>query len=227
MNQALLVSILLCSSACGGSFQGSSGGGGQSGGSGSGGSVADQITSLTQSFVQGLDQLLGIGGGSSNSGGQGSGGQNGGSGSAGGLADQVTNLTGSFVQDLLQMLGLGGGSGSGGGNVTMSFWHNATTGPGKAFWDKTVADFQAAHPNVKINVQAIQNEDLDGKLQTHFVITLEGTVKQPKVVKKGTSLKSDALRRCVETVLSTMVFPRPPDSKDHPVEYPFNLKAVR
>jgi raffinose/stachyose/melibiose transport system substrate-binding protein len=59
-----------------------------------------------------------------------------------------------------------GGSGSGGGPVTMEFWHNATTGPGKAFWDKTVTDFQSAHPNVKINVQAIQNEDLDGKLQT-------------------------------------------------------------
>src|ERR671929_1068962 len=58
-----------------------------------------------------------------------------------------------------------GGSGKGGA-VTMTFWHNATTGPGKAFWDKTVADFQNAHPNVKINIQAIQNEDLDGKLQT-------------------------------------------------------------
>jgi len=60
----------------------------------------------------------------------------------------------------------GGSSGGGGGPVTMTFWHNATTGPGKAFWDKTVADFQAAHPNVKIQAQAIQNEDLDGKLQT-------------------------------------------------------------
>jgi raffinose/stachyose/melibiose transport system substrate-binding protein len=53
-----------------------------------------------------------------------------------------------------------------GGPVTMDFWHNATTGPGKAFWDKTVADFQSTHPNVTIKVQAIQNEDLDGKLQT-------------------------------------------------------------
>src|SRR5829696_7678674 len=59
-----------------------------------------------------------------------------------------------------------GGTSSSGGPVTMAFWHNATTGPGKAFWDKTVADFQAAHPNVKINIQSIQNEDLDGKLQT-------------------------------------------------------------
>jgi len=58
------------------------------------------------------------------------------------------------------------GNSSNGGPATMQFWHNATTGPGKAFWDKTVADFQNAHPNVKIQIQAIQNEDLDGKLQT-------------------------------------------------------------
>jgi raffinose/stachyose/melibiose transport system substrate-binding protein len=48
----------------------------------------------------------------------------------------------------------------------MTLWHNATTGPGKAFWDTTVSDFEKSHPNVKITVQAIQNEDLDGKLQT-------------------------------------------------------------
>jgi ABC-type glycerol-3-phosphate transport system substrate-binding protein len=48
----------------------------------------------------------------------------------------------------------------------MTFWHNSTTGDGKAFWAKTVADFEAANPGVKISVQAIQNEDMDGKLQT-------------------------------------------------------------
>ncbi|GAB7046520.1 extracellular solute-binding protein [Catenuloplanes indicus JCM 9534] len=62
----------------------------------------------------------------------------------------------------------GGGDGGSGpdGKVTMQFWHNATTGPGAAFWEKTVADFQAAHPNVTIEIQQVQNEDLDGKLQT-------------------------------------------------------------
>ncbi|MCM4077875.1 ABC transporter substrate-binding protein [Paractinoplanes hotanensis] len=59
----------------------------------------------------------------------------------------------------------GGGSDSG-GNVEMTLWHNSTTGPGKAFWDKAVADFQTANPTVKIKIQSIQNEDLDGKLQT-------------------------------------------------------------
>jgi raffinose/stachyose/melibiose transport system substrate-binding protein len=63
--------------------------------------------------------------------------------------------------------GSGGDQGSGAsGPVSMTFWHNSTTGDGKAYWAKTVADFEAANPNVKIKVQAIQNEDMDGKLQT-------------------------------------------------------------
>lgn len=72
----------------------------------------------------------------------------------------------------LGLTACGGGGGSGDsatdadGNVSMTFWHNANTGDGKAFWDKTVADFEADNPNVTITVQAIQNEDLDGKLQT-------------------------------------------------------------
>jgi len=60
----------------------------------------------------------------------------------------------------------GSGAGSSGGKVTMTLWNNATQGDGKTFWEKTVADFQAAHPNVTIKIQEIQNEDLDGKLQT-------------------------------------------------------------
>jgi multiple sugar transport system substrate-binding protein/raffinose/stachyose/melibiose transport system substrate-binding protein len=50
--------------------------------------------------------------------------------------------------------------------VTMTFWHNSTTGDGKQYWEDTVAAFEKAHPNVTINIQPIQNEDLDGKLQT-------------------------------------------------------------
>jgi raffinose/stachyose/melibiose transport system substrate-binding protein len=60
----------------------------------------------------------------------------------------------------------GSDASSDGGKVTMTFWHNSTTGPGKAFWDTTVKDFEAKNPNVTIKIQAIQNEDLDGKLQT-------------------------------------------------------------
>ncbi|MGJ6979954.1 ABC transporter substrate-binding protein [Aestuariimicrobium soli] len=52
--------------------------------------------------------------------------------------------------------------------VTMQFWHNSTTGDGAAYWQQTVKEFQTAHPNVTIKITAIQNEDMDGKLQTAF-----------------------------------------------------------
>ncbi|MCC8909243.1 MULTISPECIES: ABC transporter substrate-binding protein [unclassified Curtobacterium] len=58
------------------------------------------------------------------------------------------------------------GGDSGDGKVSMTFWNNSTTGPGKAFWQDTVKAFEAKNPNVTIKIQAIQNEDLDGKLQT-------------------------------------------------------------
>jgi len=52
------------------------------------------------------------------------------------------------------------------GDVEMTFWHNSTTGEGKIYWDETVAAFEAANPGVTITIQAIQNEEMDGKLQT-------------------------------------------------------------
>ncbi|MCU7729360.1 extracellular solute-binding protein [Actinoplanes sp. KI2] len=66
----------------------------------------------------------------------------------------------------LAACGGGDDKGSSGGNVTMQLWENATTGPGKAFWEKAAADYHTAHPNVTIKIQTVQNEDLDGKLQT-------------------------------------------------------------
>ncbi|MFD7023722.1 extracellular solute-binding protein [Promicromonospora sukumoe] len=60
----------------------------------------------------------------------------------------------------------GGSEGGSDGDVSMTFWHNSTTGPGKAYWEDTVAAFEEANPGVTIDVQSIQNEDMDGKLQT-------------------------------------------------------------
>jgi raffinose/stachyose/melibiose transport system substrate-binding protein len=59
-----------------------------------------------------------------------------------------------------------GDSGSSGGKVKMTLWTNATTGPGAAFWKDAVKTWTGEHPNVTIKIQTVQNEDLDGKLQT-------------------------------------------------------------
>lgn len=77
-------------------------------------------------------------------------------------------LTAVAATRALALTACGGGGNDPGadGNVSMTFWHNSTTGEGEAYWEETVAAFEAASPGVKISIQAIQNEDMDGKLQT-------------------------------------------------------------
>ena len=70
------------------------------------------------------------------------------------------------------------------------------------------------------------SKKVEGTLKTAWVITGEGMVKSATVKKKDSTLKDAKLHDCVVAVLSTMAFPRPPDGKDHPIEFPFNLKAV-
>ena len=61
----------------------------------------------------------------------------------------------------------GGGNGSSSnGQVTLSFWTNATPGPGLTYFQNAVKTYHTLHPNVTIKIQSVQNEDLDGKLQT-------------------------------------------------------------
>lgn len=67
-------------------------------------------------------------------------------------------------------LALSGCSGSGGessdGQVTLTVWQNSTTGDGMQYWEDAAAAFMAENPDVAVEVQSIQNEDMDGKLQT-------------------------------------------------------------
>ncbi|MEV7974361.1 extracellular solute-binding protein [Cellulomonas sp. NPDC089187] len=85
-------------------------------------------------------------------------------------ARKTLATTAALLTGLLALTACGGGSGSGsgedGGDVSMTFWHNSTTGDGKAYWEDMVSQFEEANPGVTIDVQAIQNEDMDGKLQT-------------------------------------------------------------
>ena len=67
---------------------------------------------------------------------------------------------------------------------------------------------------------------IEGMLKTAFVITEDGFVKSAKVDARGSTLKDPGLHACVVSVLSALSFPKPPDGKPQPVEFPFNLKAV-
>jgi len=44
--------------------------------------------------------------------------------------------------------------------VTCTWWHNGTGEPLLSFWQSVADEFHEAHPNVTVNVQAFQNEEL-------------------------------------------------------------------
>ncbi|MEF2975909.1 extracellular solute-binding protein [Subtercola sp. YIM 133946] len=121
---------------------------------------------------------------------------------------------------LLGMLALSGcsagssDSSASGGAVTLTFWHNSTTGPGKQYWEDTAAAFEKLHPNVTIEIQAVQNEEMDGKLQTALnsgdapdIFLARGGGKLADVVKAGqamdiTNSLTDAAKTAVGNSLS-------------------------
>jgi len=56
------------------------------------------------------------------------------------------------------------GGGSGGDGVTLTWWHNATSGPQQELWNDVAAEFEAANPGVTVDVTGYQNEDLQRTL---------------------------------------------------------------
>ncbi|MFI2754931.1 extracellular solute-binding protein [Cellulomonas sp. P22] len=103
----------------------------------------------------------------------------------------------------------GESSGSDDGSAHLTFWHNSTTGEGKAYWEATVADFEAANPGVTVEIQAIQNEDMDGKLQTALnsgdapdIFLARGGGKLADVVEAGQAMDiSDSIDEATKTAL--------------------------
>lgn len=54
------------------------------------------------------------------------------------------------------------------GTTTITWWHNSNNGDGKAYYEKVAADFEAAHEGVKVEVSAMQHEDMLTKLDAAF-----------------------------------------------------------
>ncbi len=67
----------------------------------------------------------------------------------------------------------------------------------------------------------------EGRIMTSFTITPDGFVRNAKVEKAGTTLNNPRLHECVVNVLTSLNFPQPPDGRSYPIEYPFNLKAIK
>lgn len=57
-----------------------------------------------------------------------------------------------------------GGEEGGDGDVTLTWWHNATSGPLPAVWEEVAAEFEAEHPGVTVEQTGYQNEELQRTL---------------------------------------------------------------
>jgi ABC-type glycerol-3-phosphate transport system substrate-binding protein len=80
---------------------------------------------------------------------------------------------------------------------SLTLWENSTTGDGVQYWKDTAAAFEKA-TGVKVTVVAIQNEEMDGKLQTALnsgdapdVFMARGGGKLAAVVKANQVMKLD------------------------------------
>jgi raffinose/stachyose/melibiose transport system substrate-binding protein len=63
------------------------------------------------------------------------------------------------------LAGCSGGTGGGDGDkVTITWWHNGTGEPLLGFWEGVASEFEDAHPNVTVKVEAYQNEELQRTL---------------------------------------------------------------
>lgn len=60
------------------------------------------------------------------------------------------------------------GSGGSGKETTVTWWHNSNTDPGKGYYEKVAKDFEASHPGVKVEISALQHEDMLTKLDAAF-----------------------------------------------------------
>jgi raffinose/stachyose/melibiose transport system substrate-binding protein len=64
----------------------------------------------------------------------------------------------------LVMAGCTGGGGDAGDDVTITWWHNATSDPLQGLWEEVAAEFEEANPGVTVEVTGYQNEDLQRTL---------------------------------------------------------------
>ncbi len=112
-----------------------------------------------------------------------------------------------------------GGSGSSSDDKTITFWHNASAGEGRQYWENLAKSFESANPGTKVEVQAIQNEDFAGKLQTAMqdpasgpdVFMSLGGAKTQEMIDAGqvmdlTDKISDTVKTDMKTTLSAATF---------------------
>ncbi|HCF58220.1 MAG TPA: hypothetical protein DFS52_09530 [Myxococcales bacterium] len=67
---------------------------------------------------------------------------------------------------------------------------------------------------------------LEGRVMVGFTIDLNGNVTELKPLLKKSTVKDDRVVDCVLLTARRFAFPKPPDNRIYPIEYPFDLKVT-
>ncbi|GEM_PF-1162136 len=76
-------------------------------------------------------------------------------------------------------------------------------------------------------VLATSGERIEGTVTAGFIIDVTGTVTDARVLKKKSTVKDERVIDCVLLRLRRLVFPKPPDNRRYPIEFPFNLTVKK
>lgn len=120
------------------------------------------------------------------------------------------------------------------GDITLTWWHNATTDPQKGLWEDVAAEFEAEHPGVKVEVTGYQNEDLQrtlipnalqsGTAPDIFMVWPGGEVRaqaEAGHLKDLSSLAADTIAE-----LGGSVKPWEVDGKQYALPYTFGITGI-
>ncbi|KFI82204.1 extracellular solute-binding protein [Bifidobacterium psychraerophilum] len=116
------------------------------------------------------------------------------------------------VMSCVGLSACGGSDSNADGKVEVTVWHNSTAGDGKKYWEDAAAAYEKQNPNVDIKIEAIQNEDMDGKLQTALqdpnsapdIFLARGGQKLADVVEAGQAMDlSDKVSDTVKTQMAS------------------------
>lgn len=76
----------------------------------------------------------------------------------------LTAATGLALASLTACSTGDGGDEGGDGEVTLTWWHNGTTGPLPEVWEEVAQEFEAANPGINVEQTGYQNEELQRTL---------------------------------------------------------------
>lgn len=76
-------------------------------------------------------------------------------------------------------------------------------------------------------VLSTSGQRIEGLVAVGFIIDVSGSVLEARLLPKKSTVKDERVIDCVLLRVRRLIFPKPPDNRRYPVEYPFNLTVKK